>query len=186
MKQLRYILLSCWYMFVGALYAQTTPSVTLSLGTVKEFHAPNQPQVTYTWYLDGSTQDTGNTFTFTANEPGTYQLQLQAEKDGCLSPLSTVQITVESEPPLAKPAIFFTPNGDGLNDRWEIENIEYYPMADIEIYDRFHKLLVRYKGQDEGWDGYYNGHPMPMDDYWYLIKLNELRDWISGHFTLKR
>ena len=173
-------------MFVGALYAQTTPSVTLPLGTVKDFHAPAQKQVTYTWYLDGSTQDTGNTFTFTANEPGTYQLQLQAEKDGCLSPLSTVQITVESEPPLVKPAIFFTPNGDGLNDRWEIENMEYYPMADIEIYDRFHKLLVRYKGQDEGWDGYYNGHPMPMDDYWYLIKLNELRDWISGHFTLKR
>lgn len=173
-------------MFAGILYAQTTPSVTLPLGTVKDFHAPAQKHTNYTWYLDGSTQDTGNTFTFTANEPGTYQLQLQAEKDGCLSPLSTVQITVESEPPLVKPAIFFTPNGDGLNDRWEIENMEYYPMADIEIYDRFHKLLVRYKGQDEGWDGYYNGHPMPMDDYWYLIKLNELRDWISGHFTLKR
>lgn len=173
-------------MFAGALYAQTTPSLTLPLGTVKEFYAPNQTNTNYTWYLDGNTYDEGQTFTFTANEPGTYSLQLQAEKDGCLSPLSTVQIIVESELPPLIPAIFFTPNGDGLHDTWEIENIEYYPTADIEIYDRYHKLLVKYKGTEKGWDGIYNGHPMPMDDYWYLIKLAELRDWKSGHFTLKR
>ena len=186
MKQLRYILLSCWWLLAGVLYAQTTPSVTLPLGSVKEFRVPAQKGKNYTWYLDGYEQSTHHTFTFTASDPGVYLLEVQAEKDGCLSPLSQVEIIVESEPPLIKPAIFFTPNGDGRNDRWEIENIEYYPTADIEIYDRFHKLLVRYKGSDPGWDGYYNGHPMPMDDYWYLIKLNELRDWISGHFTLKR
>ncbi|MEE0972801.1 MAG: T9SS type B sorting domain-containing protein [Paludibacteraceae bacterium] len=186
MKQLRYILLSCWCLFVGVLYAQTTPSVTLPLGTVKDFHAPAQNNVHYTWYLDGITQDEGNTFTFTADEPGIYLLQLQAEVDGCVSPLSAVQITVESELPPIIPAIFFTPNGDGINDTWEIENIEYYPLADIEIYDRYHKLLVRYKGTDTGWDGEYNNHPMPMDDYWYLIRLTETRDRKSGHFNLKR
>lgn len=186
MKQLRYILLGCWCMFVGVLYAQTTPSVTIPKGTVKEFYAPDHPNETYTWFLDGIRQESGALFTFTGDTPGTYLLQLQAEKEGCVSPLSSVEIIVESDLPPIKPAIFFTPNGDGINDRWEIENIEYYPLAEIEIYDRFHKLLIRYTGLDDGWDGYYNGHPMPMDDYWYLIKLAELHNWKNGHFTLKR
>ena len=38
---------------------------------------------------------------------------------------------------------FFSPNGDGVNDRWEIKNIEMYPDAEIEIYDRYGKLLIR-------------------------------------------
>lgn len=80
---------------------------------------------------------------------------------------------------------YFTPNGDGVNDRWEIKNIEYYPDAIIEIYDRYHKLLVRYRGCDAGWDGEYNGHAMPTTDYWYYIRDSELQI-ISGHFLLKR
>lgn len=33
------------------------------------------------------------------------------------------------------PALFFSPNNDGVNDTWEIENIGHYPHAIIEIYD---------------------------------------------------
>ena len=38
----------------------------------------------------------------------------------------------------------------------------------------------------KGWDGIYNGHPMPSDDYWYLITVEEIRKQYTGHFTLKR
>lgn len=81
--------------------------------------------------------------------------------------------------------IYFTPNGDGMNDLWEIGNIGSYPDALILIYDRFTRLLRRYTGNDKGWDGTYNGHPMPMDDYWYIIAHPQLGTR-SGHFTLKR
>jgi gliding motility-associated-like protein len=84
------------------------------------------------------------------------------------------------------PASFFSPNGDGINDTWEIENIDYYPTAVIEIYDRFSKLISRYSGDQRGWDGTYYGNPMPMTDYWYVIALPALGKSRTGHFTLKR
>lgn len=88
--------------------------------------------------------------------------------------------------PLA-PMVFFTPNDDTQNDKWLIDGIEFYPEAFIQIYDRYSRLLKTFRGIDfEGWDGMYNGHPMPMDDYWYVIMVPESTESMSGHFILKR
>lgn len=81
---------------------------------------------------------------------------------------------------------FFTPNADGLNDTWEIKGIGNYPSSQIEIYDRYGRRVALYYGSDRGWDGTYNGHPMPSTDYWYTIRVFELLKTYSGHFTLKR
>ncbi len=86
-----------------------------------------------------------------------------------------------------EPMVFFTPNGDGVNDLWNVKGLEYYPTAIVQIYDRYHKLLYSAKAIDfSGWDGTYNGHPMPMTDYWFVIINEELDKIMSGHFTLKR
>ncbi|MBQ3929409.1 MAG: T9SS type B sorting domain-containing protein, partial [Paludibacteraceae bacterium] len=86
-----------------------------------------------------------------------------------------------------EPMVFFTPNGDGVNDLWNVKGLEYYPTAIVQIYDRYHKLLYSAKAIDfNGWDGTYNGHPMPMTDYWFVIINEELDKITSGHFTLKR
>ncbi len=86
-----------------------------------------------------------------------------------------------------EPMVFFTPNGDGVNDLWNVKGLEYYPTAIVQIYDRYHKLLYSAKAIDfNGWDGTYNGHPMPMTDYWFVIINEELDKIMSGHFTLKR
>jgi gliding motility-associated-like protein len=61
-----------------------------------------------------------------------------------------------------------------------------YPDAEIEIYDRYGKLLIRYHGSDLGWDGTYRGIPQPSTDYWYIINIGELDKRAVGHFTLKR
>ena len=86
-----------------------------------------------------------------------------------------------------KPDLFFSPNGDGVHDRWMVEGIETAPNAHIMIYDRHSKLLYKCKGSDfQGWDGNYNGHGMVQDDYWYVILVPETNETLSGHFTLKR
>ena len=82
--------------------------------------------------------------------------------------------------------LFFSPNGDGINDAWKVDNLETYHGAAIEIYDRFGRKLCTLNADDDGWDGTYNGHDMPMDDYWYIISIPEENRRISGHFTLKR
>ena len=84
------------------------------------------------------------------------------------------------------PPIFFTPNGDGENDTWEVENLQMYPEADVYIFDRYGKLITRYKGSEPGWDGTYRGKPQPSTDYWFIIKIEMTNKKVTGHFTLKR
>jgi len=80
----------------------------------------------------------------------------------------------------------FSPNGDGVNDVWNIKNIEYFEVISVDIYNRFGKLLVRHVDRFVPWDGNYFGKAMPSGDYWYVITLNEKAKQYVGHFTLLR
>lgn len=82
---------------------------------------------------------------------------------------------------------FFTPNGDGINDTWNIKgaNDKFYSNSIIYIFDRFGKLLKQIKPFGPGWDGKYNGQVLTSTDYWYSIKFDDGRS-AKGHFSLKR
>ncbi len=85
---------------------------------------------------------------------------------------------------------FFTPNGDGNNDTWNIKGIDTQPSSKIYIFDRYGKLLKQISPTSPGWDGTYQGNRMPTDDYWFTL---EYREPLTGelktqssNFTLKR
>ncbi|WP_264521934.1 T9SS type B sorting domain-containing protein [Flavobacterium sp. N1994] len=82
---------------------------------------------------------------------------------------------------------YFTPNGDGYNDYWNVKGVsaDFNYHSTIYIFDRFGKLLKQIGTTGLGWDGTFNGHPMPADDYWYNIQFEDGRS-AKGHFTLKR
>ena len=82
---------------------------------------------------------------------------------------------------------FFTPNGDGYHDHWNIIGLSktYNSNAKIYIYNRFGKLLKQISATDQGWNGTFNGEPQPADDYWYTLELENGRT-AKGHFALKR
>ena len=82
---------------------------------------------------------------------------------------------------------FFTPNNDGYNDYWNVKgiNANFNANSIIYIFDRYGKLLVKIAPTSQGWDGTFNGTPLPSDDYWYTIKLEDKRE-AKGHFSLKR
>lgn len=83
---------------------------------------------------------------------------------------------------------FFTPNGDGYNDYWSVQgvNASFNTKSIIYIFDRYGKLLKQWvPASTEGWDGTFNGIPLPADDYWYTLKLEDGRE-AKGHFSLKR
>jgi len=83
---------------------------------------------------------------------------------------------------------FFTPNSDGYNDYWSVKgvNASFNTNSIIYIFDRYGKLLKQWvPSYSEGWDGTFNGTPLPSDDYWYTIKLEDGRE-AKGHFSLKR
>ncbi|CAM2962129.1 T9SS type B sorting domain-containing protein [Flavobacterium frigoris] len=82
---------------------------------------------------------------------------------------------------------FFTPNGDGYNDYWNLKgvNASFNSNTTIFIFDRYGKLLKQVAPTSQGWDGTFNGLQLPSDDYWYTIKLEDGRA-VNGHFSLKR
>ena len=82
---------------------------------------------------------------------------------------------------------FFTPNFDGYNDTWHVYGINTPEQSESEsyIFDRYGKLLKQLKNDSQGWDGTFNGNPMPSSDYWFYVKLNDNRIF-RGYFSLKR
>src|SRR5699024_7793759 len=87
---------------------------------------------------------------------------------------------------------FFTPNADGHNDTWNVVGLEDQPGAELYIFDRYGKLLKQISPAGPGWDGTYNGKPMPSNDYWFRLKYTAMDlegshpAEATGHFTLKR
>ncbi|MCT4697796.1 T9SS type B sorting domain-containing protein [Tenacibaculum haliotis] len=83
----------------------------------------------------------------------------------------------------------FTPDGDGINDYWYPLDVEPYHNIRVLIFDRYARKITSYQGFVQGWDGTYDGKPLPAGDYWYTIYYNELsgeEKKLMGHFTLYR
>ncbi|HSN47797.1 MAG TPA: T9SS type B sorting domain-containing protein, partial [Flavobacterium sp.] len=113
------------------------------------------------------------------NVPAGIHVVYIRDKNGC----GTVSKT-EAVVGLPK---FFTPNNDGYNDYWNVKgvNANFNTNSIIYIFDRYGKLLKQISPTSLGWDGTFNGNPMPGDDYWYTLKLEDGRE-AKGHFSLKR
>ncbi len=82
----------------------------------------------------------------------------------------------------------FTPNGDGVNDDWQIDYIEQFPESVVEVYNRWGQQLFRSVGYTERWDGTYKNKLLPVGTYYYIIELNDplFPDTYSGPITIMR
>ncbi|MHA3786784.1 T9SS type B sorting domain-containing protein [Flavobacterium hauense] len=139
---------------------------------------PAGVETTYLYSLDSPNGpfEESNLFENVTSGPHTVYVK---DRRGC--GIISKEITV-----LASPK-FFTPNGDGTNDTWNIIGVNsfFYPNSKIYIFDRYGKLLADIDPKGNGWDGYFEGRQMPSTDYWYVIKLDNGRV-IKGHFSLMR
>ena len=130
----------------------------------------------YEYSIDGENYQSSNTFYNI--ESGIYTIYV-IDKNGC-------GIAQEDISLLGIPN-YFTPNGDGYNDYWNIKGVSttYNAKTTIHIFDRYGKLLKQISPLSSGWDGKYLGKDVPSSDYWYVINLEDSRIF-KGHFTLKR
>ncbi|WP_299818026.1 gliding motility-associated C-terminal domain-containing protein [uncultured Pontibacter sp.] len=95
------------------------------------------------------------------------------------------EVTVEVIPALIIPNAF-TPNRDGVNEIWEIGNIENYPDVRVEVFNRWGNIIFTSNGYGTPWDGTHNGEDLPVATYYYMIYLNRSEKPISGHVTIIR
>ncbi|MGM0531971.1 MAG: gliding motility-associated C-terminal domain-containing protein, partial [Bacteroidota bacterium] len=108
-----------------------------------------------------------------------------ADEYGCES-TDSVAVTVigDLEIPNA-----FTPNDDQANNLWKIPGLSVYPDCVVEIYDRWGNRIYHSNGYDEAdyWDGTdQNGEKLPMDSYYYIIKLGNGEEPIEGTVSIIR
>ncbi|SEG52136.1 T9SS type B sorting domain-containing protein [Flavobacterium urumqiense] len=111
---------------------------------------------------------------------GTHSITVK-DLNGC-SEYSNDNIVVINYPK------YFTPNNDGSNDTWNIFSLEDQSNFRILIFDRYGKFLKELRPESLGWDGTYNGHPMPSNDYWFSVEYAEqnIPKIFKSHFSLKR
>ena len=146
----------------------------------------------YTYYFNGENQGNNPIYTIKNTDPErieaggvrikTIEVKAKDAKD-CIRTLVVEVPYIDIDIPN-----YFTPNGDGDNDRWRPKKMEDFPNAFVHVFDRNGRRMATLK-PGESWDGIYAGKPMPSGDYWYTIDLNdELRDGrkIYGHFSLYR
>jgi gliding motility-associated-like protein len=80
---------------------------------------------------------------------------------------------------------FFSPNGDGFNEFWNLKFLDNEPQIRVYIYDRYGKLLKSMSPIEAGWDGTFNGSPLPAADYWFRVVRANGKEY-KGHFSLER
>ncbi|WP_044402681.1 T9SS type B sorting domain-containing protein [Lacinutrix sp. Hel_I_90] len=128
----------------------------------------------YEYSIDGFNYQDSNQFTNLSIDDYTVYVR---DKNGC-------GISEEEVYLLYYPS-YFTPNGDGVHETWQIFNSDKEPNNVTYIYDRYGKLLTQINPGGNGWDGTFNGNPLPTSDYWFVVNRQNGKQY-RGHFTLKR
>ena len=131
----------------------------------------------YLYSINGTYFQESNVFTNI--EAGDYTLTV-INKFGCGDVSAT--FTIVDYPN------YFTPNGDGHNDTWNIKGTSALDAAVIRIFDRYGKLIKQIDPNGLGWDGTFNKELLPSTDYWFTIEYtkNNITKEFKGHFSLIR
>jgi gliding motility-associated-like protein len=80
----------------------------------------------------------------------------------------------------------FSPNGDGVNDRWTIPHLDIYPGCVVEVFNRSGQSVYRATNYTKPWDGTYRGALLPVGTYYYVIDPKNGRAKMSGSVTILR
>ena len=190
--------------FIGGVYTVTVTELESGCSTmVSTTVIESSPPIEYSAEVINGAFAASHSIQATATGLGTYAFQLdngEFNADGLFEDVDpgphlvtikdvngcgsvTIEVGVVDYPR------FVTPNQDGYHDTWNIIGIaEADPAAKIYIFDKYGKLLKQISPLGQGWDGTYNGNPLPSTDYWFLVEYTEQDTAKSfrGHFTLKR
>ncbi|WP_369764607.1 T9SS type B sorting domain-containing protein [Flavobacterium sp. WC2429] len=179
------------------------PNQCASAQTIDVTVIPSNTLVDFTWTVTEAFAE-NQVITISATAAGNYSYMLDSgplqdspifeyvssgyhsvtviDQGGCSNPITKSNILVINY------SKYFTPNGDSYNDTWNIAELQDELGSKIFIFDRYGKLLKEIRPNGNGWDGNYNGQPMPSNDYWFVVEYTEqnISKKFKSHFSLKR
>ncbi|WP_214071778.1 FG-GAP-like repeat-containing protein [Mucilaginibacter sp. dw_454] len=106
-------------------------------------------------------------------------------QDGITKKTYTLTVTrADLQKTAVVPNNFMSPNGDGKNDTWVVQNILNYPNNTVTVFDKTGKILYQKKGYTNDWDGTYHGAVLNEDTYYYAIDLGPGQGTVKGFITI--
>ena len=180
---------TAWVTFIepmAGLWVDAGPDQSLAVTDATMLSGDASPGTQLTWrVLDGSGSIASPNDSVTAISGlglGSNLVVLTATGNQCSSVSDTVVIRVED---LFIPE-GYSPNGDGVNDRWEIRGIDAFPANRVDVFNRWGKVVFSADRYANGWDGSgNNGNALPDDTYFYVLNLQG-RGTYNGHVIIKR
>jgi gliding motility-associated-like protein len=130
--------------------------------------------VSYSWNGQAGTN------TYVADHPQKVTLTV-TDANGCQA---TQDIQIADECPDVKIPNAFTPNGDGINDTWDISGLEYDQTAFIRVFTRYGQLVYQSRGYGVPWNGQAQGKKLPTGAYYYIINAKNGSLTFSGEVTI--
>ncbi len=124
----------------------------------------------YLWnFGDGGTsQDASPTYKYM--HTGDFTVTLYGTHGYCSDSVSHRFYKVVPDPDIRIPNAF-SPNGDGINDSWVIDDLNEYPDCRVSIFNRWGQQLFQSTGYSKPWDGTMNGKVLPLATYYYIITI---------------
>ncbi|TCD00198.1 T9SS type B sorting domain-containing protein [Pedobacter psychroterrae] len=172
-----------------------SPSAPVCIGTVLKFTAVlSRPQMDTgpfpKWHVNG--EDIGvmsPVFSSDKLQAGDVVKYVVPWHNACtpLQDVASNEITVEyrkAELCSIMPPTAFSPNGDGVNDSWNIDYLAGFPGCQVRIFNRFGLKLYESTGYTNPWDGKSNGVSLPSGTYYYVIALEKDMETVSGSITI--
>lgn len=153
--------------------------VEINKGDIIEIDAGvNDPEVTFSWTPeDGLDDPTSGVVNASPSATITYTVEASTV-NGCET-TGKVEVIVRAELEIVTA---FSPNGDNVNEVWEIIGIENFPDASVKIFNRWGLMLYEvasdYKGSE--WDG----GDAPAASYFFIINLGDGSADINGTVTI--
>jgi gliding motility-associated-like protein len=129
------------------------------------------------------------TFKWQPKDAGTYYISAIATDDkGLTTTSATIIVNLEKKKDAIQASNVITPNGDGRNDKWVIENISAFPNNKVTIFTKKGQIVFttkNYSNDSNYWEGLFNGSPLETDTYYYSIDLGTNQPY-TGFITLIR
>ena len=151
--------------------AAASPNL-ITLGTTSQLSATGANAVNYTWVAVGGSGIVGSGANINVRPTGTTTYAVVVTNSFGYQATVPVLLTVIVDYKLV-PNNLVTPNGDGVNDRWVIPNIDMYPDNEVMVYDKAGRAVFAKRGYNNEWDGTVNGKKLKEDAYFYVIKFNK-------------
>jgi gliding motility-associated-like protein len=151
--------------------AAASPNL-ITLGATAQLSATGANAINYTWVAVGGSGIVGSGATINVRPKGTTTYAVVVTNSFGYQATIPVLLTVIVDYKLV-PNNLVTPNGDGVNDKWVIPNIDMYPDNEVMVYDKAGRAVFSKRGYNNEWDGTVNGKLLKEDAYFYVIKFNK-------------